>query len=100
LPGSCTAIGLRHDANAADNPRPNPTLSAVIASSTEPAWDTTRLPVASTRSSGYSPVDFRIRKVLLVLARLVPQQDLSSQVGAPFVMINTAITGISAKARG
>jgi hypothetical protein len=100
LPGSCTANGLGHGANAADRPRPRPALSAVAASTTAPAWDTTRLPVASTRSSGYSPVDFRIRKVLLVLVGLVPSARPITQVGAPFVMINTGQPRIAAKAAG
>ncbi len=52
FPGSSTAHCLRDGANAADNSRSNPTLTAVVASSTAPAWDTTRFAVVSTVNGG------------------------------------------------
>src|SRR6478672_329288 len=90
FPGSCTANGRIQGASAVDSSPSRPSRLAVAASSTAPAWDTARWAVVSTISDGYEPVDFDIRKVLLDLVRMVPQQDLFSQFRAPFVMINTA----------
>jgi hypothetical protein len=42
FPGSCTADGRRHGSNAADIARSNPTVVAVVTSSTDPPIDTTR----------------------------------------------------------
>jgi hypothetical protein len=92
--------GRIHGRSAAVSSRSSPIRLAVAASSTAPAWDTARWAVVSTISDGYEPVDFDIRKVLLDLVRMVPQQDLSSQFRAPFLMINTASNNSRLNARG
>jgi len=57
LPGSWMANGLRHGANAADNPAARPVFSAVRSNAMAPACDTTPRPVVSTDNDGYSDVD-------------------------------------------
>jgi hypothetical protein len=70
LPGSCWASGLRHGASAADYPLVRPVLSAVRASTTAPACDTTPEPPASTENLGYHDSGFfNLRQVELSLLR-------------------------------
>src|SRR5436190_2874314 len=89
LPGSCTANGLRHDANAAGNPLVNPTASAVRSSNTAPACDTTCEPDPSAANRGYGDVDSLTEKVLLDLREFRLQQSEFSQVRAPFPVQDT-----------
>src|SRR5664279_4020551 len=100
FPGSCTASGLRHGSNAADIARSNPTVVAVVTSSTDPPIDTTRCPEPATRNDGYNPVGFRIRKVLRFMQGYGHQIPTFLQVRAPFPMINTPSRNSGVKARG
>lgn len=99
-PGSHTAIGLRHDTNAADKPAPRQPCSrsrraAPNQRGTPPACRCHRPGATSTAGRG-----FCVRRVLLVLVRSVHQQDPPSQFEAPFAMINIARQPISVKAAG
>jgi hypothetical protein len=51
LAGSCTASGLRHDANANDSSRSNPTARTVFSSTTAPACGTVVRSLASTQTT-------------------------------------------------
>jgi hypothetical protein len=55
LPGSCTARGLRHDANAADNDRSSPPTAAVSANMMEELGE----PVGAARVHGRVPAGVR-----------------------------------------
>jgi hypothetical protein len=64
LPGSWLASGLRQGDNAVDNAPIRPLRSAVRASATAPACDTTPRPVADADNDGYRDVDLPTRMVL------------------------------------
>lgn len=100
LPGSCVANGLRHGASAFDNAVVRPVFSAVRNRVTAPACDTIPVPVVSTDSDGYRPIELPTRKVHLDSREFGPQPTELSQVGAPFFLIDTTSHRISTKARG
>jgi hypothetical protein len=64
LPGSCSAVGRRHDPSASDSAVASPTVCAVRNSSTAPAFGTTLEPCPSTARAGYGPLRFFTRRVL------------------------------------
>ena len=100
LPGSCTASGRRHRANAADSARSSRSVRIVSIRTTAPACDTNRDPVVSTRNRGYQPVDLPTRRVPSPEREQRLQQSLFSLVRAPFVMINTAFNAIPRESAG
>ncbi len=80
LPGSCTALGLRHGASARDSASARPVRRAVSTSRAPPACETTRPPLSGSRTRGYDPIRLLTRRVPLSLVGQDPGQALSSQL--------------------